>query len=137
VLTPGPRPTTCSASCAPARAGEDRHPDHPQAARDHGDHRHGVRDAARRDGGDRQTADTSPAQLAELMVGRKVLCRVDKTPPPPGQPVLEVENLRVVDIRAWSGSAACRSRCARARSWASRASRATARASSWRCWAAT
>ena len=44
-----------------------------------------------------QTAETSPEQLAELMVGRKVLLRVDKKPATPGAPVLEVENLRVVD----------------------------------------
>ncbi|SFJ38298.1 ABC transporter ATP-binding protein [Jannaschia pohangensis] len=44
-----------------------------------------------------QTAETSPEQLAELMVGRKVLLRVDKTPAKPGAVVLEVENLRVVD----------------------------------------
>ena len=43
------------------------------------------------------TADTSPEQLAELMVGRKVLLRVDKTPAAPGRTVLEVENLRVSD----------------------------------------
>ncbi|GHF64063.1 ABC transporter ATP-binding protein [Seohaeicola zhoushanensis] len=44
-----------------------------------------------------KTAETSPEQLAELMVGRKVLLRVDKAPAKPGAPVLEVENLRVVD----------------------------------------
>jgi simple sugar transport system ATP-binding protein len=33
------------------------------------------------------------------MVGRKVLLRVDKAPAAPGQPVLEVENLRVVDAK--------------------------------------
>ncbi|MBV7396089.1 ABC transporter ATP-binding protein [Mameliella sediminis] len=44
-----------------------------------------------------KTAETSPEQLAELMVGRKVLLRVDKTPAKPGKPVLEVENLRHVD----------------------------------------
>ena len=44
-----------------------------------------------------KTAETSPEELAELMVGRKVLLRVDKTPAKPGAPVLEVENLRVVD----------------------------------------
>jgi general nucleoside transport system ATP-binding protein len=44
-----------------------------------------------------KTAETSPAELAELMVGRKVLLRVDKKPPQPGAVVLEVENLRVVD----------------------------------------
>src|SRR6056297_3552967 len=43
------------------------------------------------------TAETSPEQLAELMVGRKVLLRIDKTPARPGAKVLEVENLRVVD----------------------------------------
>ena len=46
-----------------------------------------------------QTDETNPAQLAELMVGRKVLLRVDKTPASPGLPVLEVENLRVVDAK--------------------------------------
>jgi simple sugar transport system ATP-binding protein len=44
-----------------------------------------------------KTAETSPPELAELMVGRKVLLRVDKTPATPGDVVLEVENLRVVD----------------------------------------
>ena len=43
------------------------------------------------------TAETSPEALAELMVGRKVLLRVDKTPARPGETVLEVETLRVVD----------------------------------------
>lgn len=44
-----------------------------------------------------KTAETSPPELAELMVGRKVLLRVDKQPANPGAPVLEVENLSVVD----------------------------------------
>lgn len=44
-----------------------------------------------------KTAETSPEHLAELMVGRKVLLRVDKVPAQPGANVLEVENLRVVD----------------------------------------
>jgi simple sugar transport system ATP-binding protein len=44
-----------------------------------------------------QTAETSPEQLAELMVGRKVLLRVDKAPARPGETVLEVRDLRVVD----------------------------------------
>ncbi|MHC0054775.1 ABC transporter ATP-binding protein [Actibacterium sp. D379-3] len=43
------------------------------------------------------TADTSPEQLAELMVGRKVLLQVDKAPATPGASVLEVEDLNVVD----------------------------------------
>jgi general nucleoside transport system ATP-binding protein len=44
-----------------------------------------------------RTSETSPEQLAELMVGRKVLLRVDKTPAEAGDTVLRVENLRVVD----------------------------------------
>jgi simple sugar transport system ATP-binding protein len=44
-----------------------------------------------------QTAQTSPEQLAELMVGRKVLLHVEKRPPTPGKTVLEVENLSVKD----------------------------------------
>ncbi|WP_022702630.1 ABC transporter ATP-binding protein [Pseudorhodobacter ferrugineus] len=44
-----------------------------------------------------KTADTSPEELAELMVGRKVLLSVDKRPATPGDMVLEVENLRVRD----------------------------------------
>jgi general nucleoside transport system ATP-binding protein len=37
--------------------------------------------------------------LAKLMVGREVLLRVDKTPAQPGDPVLEVEDLSVLDDR--------------------------------------
>lgn len=44
-----------------------------------------------------KTAQTSPAELAELMVGRKVLLRVDKTPASPGEVVLDIKNLKVVD----------------------------------------
>ena len=44
-----------------------------------------------------KTAETSPEQLAELMVGRKVLLEVDKSPAQPGQPVLEVRDLRMID----------------------------------------
>jgi simple sugar transport system ATP-binding protein len=44
-----------------------------------------------------KTAETSPAELAELMVGRKVLLRVDKTPATPGDVVLDVQGLRVID----------------------------------------
>jgi simple sugar transport system ATP-binding protein len=46
-----------------------------------------------------KTAETNPEQLAELMVGRRVLLRVDKGPANPGQPLLEVENLVVADDR--------------------------------------
>ncbi|MBV1902187.1 MAG: ABC transporter ATP-binding protein [Marinosulfonomonas sp.] len=44
-----------------------------------------------------KTSETSPEDLAERMVGRKVLLRVDKKPATPGKTVLEVEDLRVVD----------------------------------------
>ena len=44
-----------------------------------------------------KTAETSPEQLAELMVGRKVLLDVAKGPAKPGKMVLEVEDLRVRD----------------------------------------
>ena len=44
-----------------------------------------------------KTRETSPEELAELMVGRKVLLRVEKTPATPYASVLEIENLRVKD----------------------------------------
>ena len=47
--------------------------------------------------GNVKTADTSPEQLAELMVGRKVLLEVDKKPAKPGAVILSVEDLRVRD----------------------------------------
>ncbi|MCC6006053.1 MAG: ATP-binding cassette domain-containing protein, partial [Rhodobacteraceae bacterium] len=43
------------------------------------------------------TAGTSPAELAELMVGRKVLLRVNKTEAKPGPVVLRAEGLGVTD----------------------------------------
>ncbi|MCF4097455.1 ABC transporter ATP-binding protein [Maritalea mediterranea] len=43
------------------------------------------------------TKDTSPEQLAELMVGRRVLLRVDKTPAEPKDVVLDVKGLSVTD----------------------------------------
>ena len=46
-----------------------------------------------------RTKETSQEELAELMVGRKVLLRVDKTPAKPREPVLEVSDLEVVDDR--------------------------------------
>ncbi len=45
----------------------------------------------------RRTADTDREELAELMVGRKVLLRVEKGPATPGDVVLDVEALRVID----------------------------------------
>ncbi|MDD9920884.1 MAG: ABC transporter ATP-binding protein [Boseongicola sp.] len=44
-----------------------------------------------------KTQDTSPEQLAELMVGRKVLLRVDKKPASPQGKVLEIKDLKVRD----------------------------------------
>ena len=44
-----------------------------------------------------KTSDTSPDELAELMVGRKVLLRIDKKEAHPGDTVLEIEDLRVSD----------------------------------------
>ncbi len=44
-----------------------------------------------------KTAETSPEQLAELMVGRKVLLEVEKGAARPGATVLQVEDLRVRD----------------------------------------
>lgn len=44
-----------------------------------------------------KTAETNPEELAELMVGRKVLLRVDKAAPKVGDVVLDIENLKVVD----------------------------------------
>ncbi|NQW10392.1 MAG: ABC transporter ATP-binding protein [Alphaproteobacteria bacterium] len=45
----------------------------------------------------RKTAETSREELAELMVGRAVLFRVDKTPAAPREVVLDVQHLRLVD----------------------------------------
>jgi simple sugar transport system ATP-binding protein len=44
-----------------------------------------------------RTTDTDPANLAELMVGRHVLLRVEKGPANPGKVLLSVENLVVKD----------------------------------------
>ncbi|MBF2735334.1 MAG: ABC transporter ATP-binding protein [Betaproteobacteria bacterium AqS2] len=45
----------------------------------------------------RETAATNPAELAELMVGRKVLLQVDKQPREPAEVRLAAEGLTVVD----------------------------------------
>ncbi len=42
-----------------------------------------------------KTADTSPAQLAEMMVGRRVLLRVEKQEARPGRTIMAVRDLRV------------------------------------------
>jgi ABC-type uncharacterized transport system ATPase subunit len=81
------------------------------------------------------TAETSPAELAEMMVGRKVLLRVEKAPANPGDVVLKVDNLRVVrdGVERVKGVSF---RSGRARSSASRGWRATGRRNCWRCSAA-
>ena len=45
------------------------------------------------------TQEATPQQLAELMVGREVALRLDKTPASPGKVVLSVQNLQVEDDR--------------------------------------
>jgi general nucleoside transport system ATP-binding protein len=47
----------------------------------------------------RRTAETTPDELAELMVGRRVLLRVEKKPATPGRPLLQVDNLGLVDAQ--------------------------------------
>ncbi len=44
-----------------------------------------------------KTAETDPGEIAELMVGRRVLLRVEKGPATPGEVFLSVENLVVKD----------------------------------------
>ncbi len=47
--------------------------------------------------GTRVTSETSPEELAEMMVGRSVLLRVDKSEAEPGPKQLEIKGLRVSD----------------------------------------
>ena len=49
--------------------------------------------------GHRETAQTSPEELAEMMVGRKVLLEVDKAPAQPRETALSVSGLNLVDDR--------------------------------------
>jgi ABC-type uncharacterized transport system ATPase subunit len=44
-------------------------------------------------------AGASEEDLARMMVGREVLLRVDKTPASPGEPLLDVDDLHVLDDR--------------------------------------
>jgi len=48
---------------------------------------------------DRPTRDTNPEELAELMVGRKVRLRLDKTAAKGGEVALKAEHLSLVDVR--------------------------------------
>ena len=45
--------------------------------------------------GETTPAETSKSQLAEMMVGRPVLFRLDKAPASPGEPLLQIEGLEV------------------------------------------
>ena len=49
--------------------------------------------------------ETSERELAAMMVGREVILQVEKNPRPPGEPILTVEGLRVVDDRGNSAVA--------------------------------
>ncbi len=49
--------------------------------------------------GETRPADTDEVGLARMMVGREVVLRVEKTPGHPGEPVLHVQNLVVLDDR--------------------------------------
>lgn len=46
-----------------------------------------------------KTVETSPEQLAELMVGRRVLLRLDKAPARTGDPMLELDGVSLTDER--------------------------------------
>jgi len=46
-----------------------------------------------------KTSETSPAELAELMVGRKVLLRIEKSAPTLGEVILDVKDLNVTDSK--------------------------------------
>jgi ABC-type uncharacterized transport system ATPase subunit len=64
------------------------------------------------------------------MVGRKVILQVEKEDAHPGETVLTIDNLEVLDDRKQLVVKGLSSRFARARFWAWPASRATASASS-------
>ena len=49
--------------------------------------------------GEAKTSDANQAMLAEMMVGRPVALTVSKEPAKPGEPVLAVEDLKVLDDR--------------------------------------
>src|SRR6266849_5626291 len=48
---------------------------------------------------DRPTSETNPEELAELMVGRKVLLQLDKSASRPGEVLLRAEHLTLIDDR--------------------------------------
>ena len=74
-------------------------------------------------------AGATEQSLAQAMVGREVLLRVEKTPHEPGDVLLAARDLYVRDDRGMRRSVASRSMFAPGRSSASRASTGTARRS--------
>ena len=79
--------------------GQDRHSHHPQTAGNHGGDGLRLGDATAKMVASLDTAVTSPPELAELMVGRRVLLRVEKAERARGEKLLEVDNLSVIDSR--------------------------------------
>ena len=79
-----------------------------------------------------KTADTNPEELAQMMVGRKVLLRVKKTSAEPGDVVLEAENLTVTDERNVERLKDVSFAVRRAKSLASPVLLAMARLNSWK-----
>jgi len=49
--------------------------------------------------GTRITSQTTPEELAEMMVGRKIVLKVEKPPKEKGQEVIRIENLFVKDVK--------------------------------------
>ena len=80
------------------------------------------------------TAKTSPPELADAMVGRKVILKIDKGAAHPARSRSKRAILWCATIAAWCGSTAFLSCCAKARSLASRASPATASRNCSRRW---
>jgi len=112
-----------SSSCARWSAGQVHRLYHAQAARSvcrRGPHQ---RDARGQMVGTVKPAEATSELLAEMMVGRKVILQIDKADAHPGEEILHVENLRVMDDRKHMTVDGVSLSCARARSWACRRAR--------------
>ena len=133
----GDRPALRDAPAA-AGAGQDRHPHHPQAARDHG---LTDRVSVMRQGevvATFDTAETSPPELAELMVGRDgAAARREGRGAARRGRARGAEPRRCATTRRRAGRRRLASTCAPARSSASPASPATARPNCSRRWPAS
>ena len=79
------------------------------------------------------TADTSREHLAELMVGRKVLLRVEKSPAEPGPVLLQADHLDFTDAAGVRRLRDVSLTVRRGRSSASPGWPATASRNCWRC----